>query len=92
MEKLFTNGDGSNFTIVIKSDSFKDEPKTMKLHKNFLCQMSYFQALFGAQWAETDREMMEINLTDANISQKCKSLFSRFYELNDKVFFLILSD
>lgn len=75
MEKLFTDGDGSNFTIVFKSDSFKDEPKTMKLHKIFLCQMSYFQALFGAQWAETHREMMEINLTDANISLNCKILF-----------------
>jgi hypothetical protein len=72
MEKLFTAGSGADFTIDFSCDTFKDGKKTMKLHKNFLSQMAYFEALFGAQWAESDRDSIEINLTDDNITEKCE--------------------
>jgi hypothetical protein len=72
MLKLFTEGIGSDFTIVFKCESFTDGKKTMKLHKTFLCQMAYFAALFSAEWVESDRDLIEINVTDNNINEKCK--------------------
>jgi hypothetical protein len=78
MEKLFTEGAASDITIVFKRETFEGGKKVMKLHKIILCQMPYFEALFGAQWIESESNSVEINITDENITERCEFTLKKF--------------
>jgi hypothetical protein len=72
MSKLYSEGNASDITIIFKHETFENGRKVMKLHKIILCQMPYFEALFGAQWIESGRNSVEIKITDENITERCK--------------------
>lgn len=73
MNKLFNEGLNSDITINFCFERFANEKKEMKLHKLMLIQLPYFEALFGGPWADAGNNVININITDDNITERCKS-------------------
>lgn len=71
--KLFDEGFISDITIEFVSEKFQGGKKQMKLHKLMLMQLPYFEALFGANWAEANKDTIGIIIEDDNITERCKN-------------------
>lgn len=72
MGKLYKDGTSSDVEIEFLCDHFEGGMKILKLHKIILRQSPYFEALFNSQWAEADKDKIQINVTDDNITERCK--------------------
>lgn len=57
--------------------------RTWHLHKVYLCQSAYFSSMFGGSWKESDRDFINIEIIDPNISIEGKFCIMPVYTLSD---------
>ncbi|XP_055699038.1 protein germ cell-less [Phlebotomus papatasi] len=54
--------------------------RTWHLHKVYLCQSAYFSSMFGGSWKESDRDFINIEIIDPNISiEALDAVFGSLY-------------
>ncbi|CAL4145490.1 unnamed protein product, partial [Meganyctiphanes norvegica] len=60
-QTLFEEGKGSDVTVVALGTEWH-------LHKVYLCQSPYFSSMFSENWIEANKERINIEILDENIT------------------------
>jgi len=66
-ETLFENGQDSDVTIKALGHSWR-------LHKVYLCQSAYFNSMFSGNWVESNRNEIDIDVPDPNVTRQALDL------------------
>ncbi|KAH0945205.1 hypothetical protein HN011_010739 [Eciton burchellii] len=71
---LFQEEKGSDITVLILG-------RAWRLHKIYICQSPYFASMFSGSWRETNEKIINVEITDPNITMNSLSMvLGSFYQ------------
>ncbi|CAD6192820.1 unnamed protein product [Caenorhabditis auriculariae] len=72
-DKLFMKGEGSDFSVIALGERWK-------LHKLYLKQCSYFEALLDGVWKDSGDEVLHLEINDENVTiEGLNAVFGSLY-------------